>query len=217
MGYKIIAFGGQKGGVGKSTIVASLALALGDTGMQVHLVDADEQGTLSTWFTAHAAQTPDTALTLEQVDGEELRPALMRLRQADQTGVVLVDLQGHNSKAQRAAMTVADLFVIPVRSGPPDIWALGATLPLIEDAKQFNPNLKVRLVLNAMDKTAIARDVRASLRDVAVEVFDTELGYRVDYRESIGAGIGPTLYKPNDKAAQEIRALRREIRELLAI
>ena len=45
------------------------------------------------------------------------------------------------------------------------------------------------------------------------ELLKAELGYRVAYAESLGAGQGVTAYAPRDAAAQEIRSL---VGELLA-
>jgi cellulose biosynthesis protein BcsQ len=112
-------------------------------------------------------------------------------------------------------MTVVDLFLMPVRPGAADVWALGDMIELVELATQLHPRLTPRIVLNAMDRTQFARDVRASLRDVLNDVLNAELGYRIDYRESMGACEGPTLYKPNEKAAHEVRALLKELKALL--
>ena len=45
----IVAFAGQKGGVGKSTTAVCLAVAALEAGSRVLLVDADPQGTVRTW------------------------------------------------------------------------------------------------------------------------------------------------------------------------
>jgi cellulose biosynthesis protein BcsQ len=95
-----------------------------------------------------------------------------------------------------------------------DVWALGDILPLLETAREYNPRLESYIVLNSMDRTQIARDVRAALRNVPIKVLDTELGYRVDYREAVAFGQGPTNYAHDSKAAREVRAL---VRELLVI
>lgn len=218
MTQKIIAVGGQKGGAGKSTVVLSLAVALAEAGTRVILIDADSQGTLSTWYQSYKEGAPAgfAQMTLQRVGEADVRTLLEKLRAQDgEGGLVLVDLDGRNSAAQRAAMTVVDLFLIPVRPGAADVWALGDMIELVAQAAQLNPRLTSRIVLNAMDRTQFARDVRASLRDVPIDVLNAELGYRIDYRESMGAGEGPTLYKPDEKAAHEVRALVKELKALL--
>lgn len=217
MAQKIIAVGGQKGGAGKSTLVLSMAVAMAEAGIPVTLVDADGQGTLTTWFQDYSASAHDghAPMTLQRVEEAGVRALLMQLGARTEPGVVWVDLDGRNSAAQRAAMTVANVFLIPVRPGAADVWALGDMITLIEQALALNPALTARIVLNAMDRTQLARDVRASLRDVPIEVLGSELGYRLDFRESMGAGEGPTLYRPTEAAAHEVRALLKELLTVL--
>ena len=46
----VIAIAQQKGGAGKSTVAASLAVALAASGLRVALLDTDPQATLSRWW-----------------------------------------------------------------------------------------------------------------------------------------------------------------------
>ena len=48
----ILMVGGEKGGVGKTTLATHLAVARKTAGRMIVLVDADSQGTSSTWFDA---------------------------------------------------------------------------------------------------------------------------------------------------------------------
>ena len=49
---KIIAFSNQKGGSGKSTLSANLAVLWGNSGYKVAVIDADAQKSLTYWLDA---------------------------------------------------------------------------------------------------------------------------------------------------------------------
>lgn len=55
---RIIAFVTQKGGTGKSTLAASLAVAAGEAGERVAALDLDPQASLSHWGERRAAELP---------------------------------------------------------------------------------------------------------------------------------------------------------------
>ena len=210
----IIAIGGQKGGAGKSTVVASLAVALHDRGERVLLVDADPQGTLATWR-ALGEQNGEELPELVRLSEQELRRELPTLRGDDR--LVLVDLDGRNSISQRVALANADLFILPVRTGGPDIWALGQMIELVRQAQDanINPALKSRLLLNAQQGTVLTRTLRRELLDGGyLPVLDTELTQLVAFQEAIVMGSGPTRYNPTDKAAVQVRQLVRELDDL---
>ena len=54
----IIVVASQKGGAGKTTLAASLAVAATEAGERVIALDLDPQGSLAGWGDARAAETP---------------------------------------------------------------------------------------------------------------------------------------------------------------
>ena len=55
---KIIALAAAKGGVGKTTLAAALAVAAARSGAAVGLVDLDPQGSVRRWWNARALPAP---------------------------------------------------------------------------------------------------------------------------------------------------------------
>jgi chromosome partitioning protein len=212
----IIAIGGQKGGAGKSTITASLAVALHDRGDDVLLLDCDPQGTLATWH--QVGQTNGEALPpLMRMDEQAFRDALPALR--DTTRTILVDLDGRNSVGQRVALANADLFILPVRTAGPDIWALGEMIDLVNRAKgsDVNPKLKAYILFNAQQSTVLRRTLMRELHaEKYLPIFDTDLSQLVAYQEAITQGSGPSRTAPAERAAKQVRSLMREIDALLS-
>ena len=60
---KIFTFAQQKGGAGKSTAAAQVAVALAQGGHRVGVIDSDPQGSLAAWWTLRV--TADKAVPLD--------------------------------------------------------------------------------------------------------------------------------------------------------
>jgi len=77
LGLRIVAVANQKGGVGKTVTVATLASGLARAGQRVLVVDGDPQGNLSQFFGAAAPDGGELGGLLERLsaspDGEEPR------------------------------------------------------------------------------------------------------------------------------------------------
>ncbi len=65
--------------------------------------------------------------------------------------VIRRGLPGRDTASLRAALTVADLLIVPVLPATFDMWSLEPLDDLIQEAKQINSDLKVLELLNAAD------------------------------------------------------------------
>lgn len=106
----VISFVTQKGGSGKSTTAASVAVAAFEQGRRVFVLELDRQGTLSDWNESREAETGPE---FERIDATALDKAISTLKDAAYD-LVVIDTPGIDSPAANAAMRVADLCLIPV-------------------------------------------------------------------------------------------------------
>lgn len=211
----IIALGATKGGVGKSTITTNLAVSFQRRGKQVIVVEADPTvRTLSTWKEDRES-TGFPPVTVVRQTGN-LRDDLRDLD--SKYDVVLVDLPGKDSREMRTTATVADLLLIPCQPHQVDIDPTIEMLPIIEEARDFNPDLIVAVVLNRVPTHAWStrgEDARAVLEESFGTVARTAIHERTVFNTANGIGIS-VLEATDKKAQHEITALTDNIERLVA-
>src|ERR1035438_8471178 len=102
----IIAVGGRKGGVGKSTIAGNLAAEFAGMGRRVVVLDADPQHSLATW-----AEQGDGMLAgcVEKVEGGAALRARARNAEKD-ADIVLIDTPPGMPETIYQAALAADLM-----------------------------------------------------------------------------------------------------------
>lgn len=214
VGSMIIAVAGQKGGSGKTTTAISIACEYLARGRRVLLVDADPQGSTSTFASVASevgARTPTVVSMGVGLHRPEQLPALAR-----DFDVTVIDCPPRHGEILKSAVIIADLVVLPCGPSALDAWALGASVDLINEAKVLRPDLlAVVLLTKKVARTAIGQGARDVLTSSGLPVLQSEMYHRVTYAEAPAAGLGPSVYAPTSPAAEEVRALATEL-ELLA-
>jgi chromosome partitioning protein len=197
----------QKGGVGKSTIAANLAVAAeaGGKGPAV-LIDTDPQGTLSAWWNARESETPAfSPTTIEELPG--------KLRDLEAAGyaVAVIDTPPAITKAIRTVVATAHLVVIPVRPSPHDLRAVGSTVELVQGTgKPF-----VFALTQAKANTRLTVSGVASLSAHGV-VAPAIIHDRVDYAGSMIDGRTVQETDPKGRSAVEMAELWKFVQARIA-
>lgn len=185
----------DKGGVGKSAILCSLAAYLAADGARVAIVDTDPQRTCAAWaeqpLTAEAGWS-DRLAVAEVLDDGELIPVVERL--AESYDAVLVDTAGYKNAMAVYAIQSADLVLVPMAPSLPDLNGAIRVWRQVESAKRTaRRQAVVRIVINgAVARASITADVRRGLADVGAPVLRAELGFLTGFRELLTQGGGPT-------------------------
>jgi len=197
MTMKIISLASQKGGSGKSTLCASLAVAAQEAGHQVAILEIDKQATISQWANARQGKPPDVA----QTTADKLEAIVGRLAGAGYH-YVFVDTPGVDSPGTNTAIRLSDLCLVPCRPTPADLRAMAPTLGAIHRLER-----DFAFVLNqAPPRSYRVRDTAAGLQVLGM-LADTVIVSRTDHQDAVGTGQGVTEFNPDGAAADEIRRL----------
>jgi chromosome partitioning protein len=205
----IIVVGGIKGGSGKSTVATNLAVMCAIAGQDVLLIDADDQETASD-FTAlrNETQSGKVSYTCIKLTGAAVRTETLRLSEKYQT--IIIDSGGRDTVSQRAALTVADVVLVPFVPRSFDVWTLEKVSNLIEEIKTINPNLQAYTFINRADAKGQDNDDAAGLlgETPVLTFIDVVLGTRKSFGNAAALGLSVIELKPKDtKAIAEIETL----------
>lgn len=193
----------QKGGSGKTTITASLAVAAAEAGEKVVALDLDPQGSLAAWGDNRTEEAP----AVDRLGADRLAELPRILAALGEQGFTLavLDTAGVASTGGNLAMQAANLALIPAR---PSRLDLQATMPTIETLMRLGMRDRFAFVLN---QCPAGRSARTSEAASGLGMFgvlaEPALTQRADHQDALAAGKGVTEYAPEGKAADELRAL----------
>ena len=199
---KTLALITQKGGAGKTTLAASIAVAAQDAGEQVAMLDLDPQQSLSAWADNRDNNEPAVdALDASLV--ERLPEILPKLAGQGYT-LVILDTAGVDTASTRIAMENADMSVIPSRPTTMDIRATKATYEAA--VRLQRPFVFVLNQCPPQPNNPRADEAAAGLRMWGV-MAEPLIMQRAAQQDAFASSMGVTEYEPDGKAADEIRQL----------
>ena len=150
----ILTVGNTKGGVGKTTIAVNAAIVRAAAGRDVLLIDGDEQQTAITFTELRSVQLGQPGYTAVSLQGGAIRTQVRQL--APKYDDIIIDVGGRDTGSLRAALTISETFLIPVRniaiaaatnmSFLPrsfDIWAVDQVAELVRETREtLNPQMR---------------------------------------------------------------------------
>jgi chromosome partitioning protein len=209
MAGKVLTLAQQKGGAGKTTLVAQLATTFMAGGRSVALVDIDPQGSLTRWFKVREAAGKAGRMSLTAVTGWRAQATVEKLKATND--LVLVDSAPHAEIEAKIAVRVADLIVVPIQPSPLDLWATEPTLALARSEKR-----RVLIVINRdQTRMKLSETLAGQIAALGADVAESTIGNRTAFAASMMEGLGVVESAPRTKAALEMLALADEITKRL--
>jgi chromosome partitioning protein len=211
---KIITVAQQKGGSGKTTVTAHLAVAFAQSGKRVAVIDIDPQASLSTWHRIREEKFGEgyTGLTASASSGWRLGAEIENLK--GDHDIIIIDSPPHIEADARSAIRSADLIILPVQPSPTDLWATKATIELAGQE-----NIPAKILLNRVSSNSkLAKAVESDLKkSIGNGLLKTQFGNRVSFAASMVDGRTVMEAYPGTAASDEVKKLATEVAGFLGL
>lgn len=210
MNTKIITIAQQKGGAGKTTVAAHIAVGLAQGNKKVACIDLDPQASLSTWARVRAAKLGENNnINCVSCNAYALDETIKKLSETND--FIVIDSPPHIEIEARQAIRSADLVLIPVQPSPTDLWATKASIIL---AEQEQVNAKI-LLNRVSSNSRLGKSIRSVFEKQAPQMLlKSQLGNRVGFAASILDGLTVTETEANSSLANsEVKALVKEVQK----
>lgn len=206
----------QKGGVGKTILILSIAGAAQAQGKKVVVIDLDPQGSASAWAARRAkiiAPDENDDVWPVVIDCQPHRlPAVVE--NAAQTGVdlVIIDTPGKAEHAARVAAEAAHIIFVPCRPSKFDT----DTIKITQDIIRMSGDKPSFAVLNAIPAIG-SRHEKAfeDIRHFDLPVCPHTVGNRVVFLDAANKGLTAMEVDPKGQGAQEILQVYSYTRSIL--
>jgi len=219
--HLIITFASSKGGVGKSTACVALAGAYVKAGARAHIVDLDNNGTVSRWLADDKARPEN--LTVSVPDPQILTEHLQEAARHFAPDMIMIDVAGNYERALTVAIARAHLTIIPASTTEADIYEaarIARHIQTIYAAFGKTPLFRVLATRVAPLVTHAQAHGFKELTRLKLPLFKTIIAQRAAYEEIGLSGLPPHYADPGRpttaKAIAELDQLKDEIEALLA-
>lgn len=195
---KTIVLASQKGGAGKTTLAAHLAVMAEKAGDgPCVLIDTDPQASLAAWWNGREEETPAFApTTLKELPAKLEALALAKFKFA------IIDTPPAITESIRAVVSLADFVLIPTRPSPHDLRAVGSTVELAAGSQR--PFAFALTQAKANSKITVQAMGALSEHGVVASAIIHD---RVDFASSMVDGRTVLEIDPRGRSASEVAEL----------
>jgi chromosome partitioning protein len=204
---KVIAFSNQKGGSGKSTLSANLAVLWSNSGYKVAAIDADPQKSLTYWLSERKKYygADDIGINFYNFDIRNLAEEVKKIKR--KYDFIIIDSPPAITFETLQIIKASNGVFVPVQPSPLDLMA---TLPFLQIAREERK--KPLIILNrVMPRAKLTDAMILRLRYSGAKIARSRISSKVIFAESFAVGRGVIDINVTSDAAKEIINVGNEI------
>jgi chromosome partitioning protein len=199
----VTVIGSLKGGSGKSTVTFNLAVWLAMAEVDVVVIDADPQATLSDVAEVRAEEGFEPPVKV--VGSDSLNEDTVA--RAEET---LIDIGTASMDNVRNALMLADRVVVPVPPSQADIWSTQRFIQYVRSVVG-DRSLEISGFINRGDTHHAVRETNEAAAALVslpgIRFVKSRLAQRTVYRRSFSEGLAVFELEPRGKGARELNSL----------
>jgi len=197
---KVISFTNQKGGSGKTTLSANLAVLWSNSGYKVAVIDADAQNSLTYWLEARKKYygEDDIGITSYNFDVRNLKEEINQIK--SKYNFIIIDSPPSITFDTIQIIKASDRVFVPVQPSPLDVLA---TLPFLNLVKQEKKN-PIIFLNRVMPRARLTDAMILRLRYAGAKIARSRISSKVLFAETFSVGRGVIDISVTSDAAKEI-------------
>ena len=197
---KVISFSNQKGGSGKTTLSANIAVLWSNSGYKVAVIDADAQNSLGQWLEARKKYygEDDIGIKSYKFDVRNLSDEIKQIKR--KYDFIIIDSPPSITFDTIQILKASDRVFVPVQPSPLDLMA---TLPFLNLAKQEKKN-PVIFLNRVMPRAKLTEAMILRLRYAGAKIARSRISSKVIFAETFLVGRGVIDISVTSDVAKEI-------------
>ena len=197
---KVISFTNQKGGSGKTTLSANLAVLWSNSGYKVAVIDADAQNSLTYWLEARKKYygEDDIGITSYNFDVRNLKEEIKQIK--SKYNFIIIDSPPSITFETIQIIKASDRVFVPVQPSPLDLMA---TVPFLNLVKQEKKN-PIIFLNRVMPRARLTDAMILRLRYAGAKIARSRISSKVLFAETFFVGRGVIDISVTSDAAKEI-------------
>jgi len=204
---KIITFANQKGGSGKTTLSANLAVLWANSEYKVAVIDADAQKSLTYWLEARKKYYREEPIGINHYpfDVRNLNEDLKQIKR--KYDFIIIDSPPSITFETIQIIKFSDFIYVPVQPSPIDLMA---TIPFLNISKQERK--KTTVILNrVMPRAKLTDAMIMRLRYAGAKIARSRISSKIIYAETFSVGRGVVDISVTSDTSKEIINIGNEI------